>query len=106
MGFKRIPKSDAEYLHFQKRLHERYGLAFSHKAHREIAAHINTGAAKFVRRDTTRVSIFSVPITVSPELLALNANRQIAEGECIVVAYDRQRRQLITCGDVIAAGVP
>lgn len=74
----RISKAIAQKHHAQKRARERYGIELNHNRYSQIIYDIQNDNAKFIRRQSHRVSIFSIEI----------------EGKECVVVYDRLRKTL------------
>jgi len=71
-------KEDCQRLHAKRRALQRYGLVLGVKEQEEIIKLIQRGKAKFINRDSLRVTIFAVEY----------------EGKLLKVVYDGERKTL------------
>jgi len=71
-------KDQAQYLHSQKRALERYGLQYTKELKEGILAKIMSGDAKFIDRQSNRVTIWDVH----------------TQGKEVRVVYDKQRKNI------------
>lgn len=71
-------KTEAQNKHAKQRALERYGIDLTRHKRQEIINKIQNGIAVLVRKQSHRVSIFSVKF----------------EGQEVIVVYDRQRKTL------------
>ena len=77
---KKGSKKDAQKLHAKHRALERYGITLNKTIFRTWIEQIQTGAAKFLERQSNRVSVFEVSY----------------EDKAIPVVYDRLRKTIVT----------
>ena len=66
--------------HFKRRMYERWGILLKNGQEKEIVDLIQTGQAKFVGRQSNRVTVWNVPYL----------------GMTIPMLYDSTRKQMIT----------
>lgn len=71
-------KAEAQNRHAKRRALERYGIDLNRHKRQEIINKIHNGIAVLVRKQSHRVSIFSVKF----------------EGQEVIVVYDKQRKTL------------
>lgn len=73
-------KSRALFLHAKKRAKERFGFELNRDKHRDIVSMIQGNSAKFVEKQSNRVSVWDVEY----------------HGILMRVVYDKSRGQIIT----------
>lgn len=73
-------KEEAQRKHAKSRSTQRFGVAFTREAEKEILEKIKTGRATFIEKQSNRVSLFGV----------------IYCGKETVVVYDRHRGTIVT----------
>lgn len=78
---KRMSKKQAQWVHFRRRCAERLGFRVSRGKHDELVWQIRDGSARFVHRQSHRVSLFAVEI----------------EGRMARVVYDSKRKGTCHC---------
>jgi hypothetical protein len=76
----KITKKISLQAHARRRAKERYGLALTKKLRREIVERIRNGSARFLGRQSLRVTGWEVGV----------------EGKALTVLYDCRRKTLIT----------
>jgi len=80
MGRKKA-KAKGQMKHTAKRGMERFGLTVSEKSIKAIVQQIQSGSAKFLEKQSNRVSLFQV---------------KLEEGVDAVAVYDRERKTIAT----------
>lgn len=80
-------KEDCQRLHAKRRALQRYGLVLNNKEQDEIIGLIQQGRAKFINRDSLRVTIFAVQY----------------QGKLLKVVYDGERKTLASVLPMSAA---
>lgn len=73
-------KAKAQKSHAKRRASERLGVELNKEGYRALVAQIRDGRAKFLERQSLRVSLFAVDVAGSPA----------------VAVYDRQRKTIAT----------
>jgi predicted RNA-binding protein associated with RNAse of E/G family len=75
-----MSKNKAQREHARRRFRERFGVSFDRNKAHEFVKIIQRGAARFVERQSCRVTVFDVPY----------------EGATYRVVYDKQRKNVVT----------
>lgn len=73
-------KQKSEFLHARRRLKERFGIDLTRKLRRQIKDDIRRGRCQVLTRPSNRVTMYLVDV----------------KGISMRVAYDRQRKEIIT----------
>lgn len=88
----RATKAKYQEYHASKRLAERYGVKYTQYLHDSILCAINKNKATLVLKQSNRVSIYDVTVTIREEEVLTTT-----PGQCkIRVAYDSKRKTIVT----------
>ena len=80
MKSKRLSKKECERKHARQRALERYGIDYNRDVRREFLKKIANSGAKFICRQSNRVTVFDVE----------------HEGQTVRFVYDSSRQEIIT----------
>lgn len=92
-----MPKSKTKTLeqHTARRLRERYGLKYTQMLFDSILHQIHKNKAKFVLRQSLRVTLWDVVYNVRQQDIE-NGSLAVPGEQTIRVAYDKMRKTIIT----------
>lgn len=73
-------KKECENIHAKSRIRERFGINMGKKLHQTFINSIQNGKAKFIRRQSNRVTVWQVEYNE----------------DVLTLVYDKHRKQIIT----------